>query len=317
MRTKVAGRRIVSPPAHQPLMKDENMQVITIQNITKQYDDTPVLADITATIEQGEVFGIYGAKGSGKTTLLRILMHFLFPTSGQAAILGKDVTKEANEVHKRTAFIPEDPVFYDNLSVAETIRYGIGKVLNSTMVQQRKALLESFALDPKAMGWELSRRERSKLAAIIALLRNPPVYLLDSPFTHLAPVERANLVKHLHAAKKAGATMILTSTDSADLLSLCDRISHLQGGVLERPQSIEAHLENQGVFVITHGDLSHKEVSALAYRIVVSTDTEKQFFYRGDTNRLLTLLASRNIHNVQIIEAASADLYTQHFGGQA
>lgn len=293
------------------------MNAISINQLTKQYDEQDALHEITLNVPEGEVFGIYGGHGSGKTTLLRILMHFIFPTSGSAQILGNDVTKQTQQVHAKVAFIPENPVFYDSLSVSETIRYGIGKMINSTMVQQKKALLESFALDPKAMGWELSRRERSKLAAIIALLRNPPVYLLDSPFTYLAPVERSNLLKHLHAAKKAGATMLLTSTQSEDLFSLCDRIALLQTGVLAPAQSIESHLDNQGVFVVVHGDLSHKEVSALAYRIVVSTDTEKQFFYRGDMGRLLKLLASHTIHHVQIVEASSADLYTQYFGGQA
>lgn len=299
------------------MTKEESMHAITLQQLTKQYDEKDALVDVTQKIAEGEAFGIYGDHGSGKTTLMRILMHYIFPTSGSAHILGNDVNKEPNLVHANVAFVPEDPVFYDELSVAETIRYGIGKFLNSTMVQQRKALLESFALDPKAMGWELSRRERSKLSAIIALLRNPPVYLLDSPFTYLAPVERANLLKHLHAAKKSGATILLASHHSEDLLSICDRIAPLQNGVLQPAKTIEAHLENQGVFVICHGDLTHKEVSAIAYRIVVSTDTEKQFFYRGDMRRLLNVLASHTIHHVQIIEAASADLYTQHFGGQA
>lgn len=293
------------------------MTAIHIENLSKTYKDRTVLNQVHLTVAQGEAFGILGSESSGKTTLMRILMHFMFPSAGYASILGHEIDKEASEIRKKTAYIPQDPVFYDDLSVADLIRYGTGSLTGRKTAADRKMLLETFALDPKAMGWELSRRERTKLAVTIALLRDPAVFLLDSPFTHLAPVERSNLLKHLHAQKKAGATLLLASAHESDLLSLCDRISVLQDGVLHPPRTIEAHLENQGVFVIAHGKLSHRDVAHLSYRIVVSTDTEKQFFYRGELKRLLEFLAANDIRRLQILEAAEADLYSQHFGGDA
>lgn len=293
------------------------MTAIHIENLSKTYKDRTVLNQVHLTVAQGEAFGILGSESSGKTTLMRILMHFMFPSAGSASILGHEIDKEASEIRKKTAYIPQDPVFYDDLSVADLIRYGTGSLTGRKTAADRKMLLETFALDPKAMGWELSRRERTKLAVTIALLRDPAVFLLDSPFTHLAPVERSNLLKHLHAQKKAGATLLLASAHESDLLSLCDRISVLQDGVLHPPRTIEAHLENQGVFVIAHGKLSHRDVAHLSYRIVVSTDTEKQFFYRGELKRLLEFLAANDIRRLQILEAAEADLYSQHFGGDA
>ena len=293
------------------------MTAIHIENLSKTYKDRTVLNQVHLTVAQGEAFGILGSESSGKTTLMRILMHFMFPSAGSASILGHEIDEEASEIRKKTAYIPQDPVFYDDLSVADLIRYGTGSLTGRKTAADRKMLLETFALDPKAMGWELSRRERTKLAVTIALLRDPAVFLLDSPFTHLAPVERSNLLKHLHAQKKAGATLFLASAHESDLLSLCDRISVLQDGVLHPPRTIEAHLENQGVFVIAHGKLSHRDVAHLSYRIVVSTDTEKQFFYRGELKRLLEFLAANDIRRLQILEAAEADLYSQHFGGDA
>lgn len=293
------------------------MTAIVLENLSKSYKEQAVLNRVNLTVQPGEAFGILGGDDSGKTTLLRILMHFMMPTEGTAHILGHDVAKEASAVHKKVAYIPQDPVFYDSLSVADAIRYGTGTLHGGKTADTRKMLLETFALDPKAMGWELSRRERAKLALTIALLRNPAVFLLDSPFTHLAPVERSNLLKHLHAQKKAGATLLLVSSRESDLLSLCDRISVLRNGVLDNPRSIESHLANQGVFVIAHGKLSHRDLAHLSYRIVVSTDTEKQFFYRGDLKRLLEFLAINDIQRLQILDAAEADLYSQHFGGEA
>lgn len=293
------------------------MTAIVIDQLSKKYHDKTVLSDLNLQVETGEAFGILGGEGAGKTTLMRILMHFMFPDSGKAEILGHNTNTEASAVHEQVAFVAEDPVFYDSLTVAENIRYGTGSLLRGKTHAQRKILLETFALDPKAMGWELSRRERAKLSVVIALLRNPPIFLLDSPFTYLAPVERSNLLKHLHAQKKAGSTLLLASSREEDLLGLCDRIAVLQDGILHKPRSIEAHLENQGVFVIAHGPLSHRDVAHLSYRIVVSTDNEKQFFYRGDLKRLFTFLSTNDIKRVQILDAADADLYAQHFGGDA
>lgn len=293
------------------------MTAIRIENLSKNYKEQPVLTGVNLAVEQGEAFGILGGEHSGKSTLMRILMHLMFPTEGTAHILGMDVTKEMSSIRAKVAYIPENPIFYDHLSVAETIRYGLGSLTGGKSAEARKMLLETFALDPKAMGWELSRRERTKLSLAIALLREPDVFLLDSPFTHLAPVERSNLLKHLHAQKIMGATMLLASAHEADLLGLCDRISVLQDGVLQKPRPIESHLENQGVFVIAHGKMSQRDVAMMSYRIVVSTETEKQFFYRGPIKKLLEFLIRHEVERVQIIDAAEADLYSTHFGGDA
>lgn len=289
------------------------MSAISIRNLTKTFDNHPAVSGLHLEIPSGEAFGIYGGPESGKSTLLRILMHFLYPSEGEAEILGHNVVTDAKTVHRYVGYVPADPVFYDTLSVAETIRYGAGAGTDPSF---RKALLESFAIDPKAMGWELSRRERTKLSIIIALLRNPPVYLLDEPFTHLAPVERSHLLKHLAAVKEAGATILMTAADPSELYSLCDRIAWMQDGVVQEAEAIETHLANQGVFVVVHGDIPAREVTALAYRVVVSTAREKQFFYRGDLRRLLSVLASHELQHVEILDAAAGDLYVHHYGGQ-
>lgn len=289
--------------------------MIVIENLTKKFDDQVVLNQVNLHVEKGVAFGIYGKKESGKTTLLRVLMHSLYPTEGRCSIAGFDCNTQEDEVHKRVAYIPENPQFYDHLTVAENIRFGTDGNKGYT-AQEKKALLESFALDPKAMGWELSRREKSKLATVIALLRKPPIFLLDSPFTNLAPMERAMLIRHLHAAKKAGATLLMTSSYEEDLLSFCDEVALMEQGILGEPKEITAFMDHQGVFVKVFGDLTHKEVAQLAYRIAVSTDHEKQFFYRGDLAPLLALLSQKNIQSLEIVSAEQGNLYADHFGGQ-
>lgn len=289
--------------------------MIVLEHLSKSFDDQVIFQNLNLRVEKGTAFGIYGKGSSGKSTLLRVLMHFLHPSEGRATIAGFDCNTQEDEVHKRVAYIAENPHFYDHLSVADNIRFATGSIVDSD-AKHKKALLESFALDPKAMGWELSRREKSKLATVIALLRNPAIFLLDSPFTHLAPMERAILVRHLHAAKKAGATLLLTSSYEEDLLSFCDQVSLLENGHLGEPKDITAFMDQQGVFVKVHGDLTHREVADIAYRITVSTDREKQFFYRGDMNALLKLLQSHKIDSLEILPAEAGNLYADHFGGK-
>src|ERR687895_2433445 len=101
---------------------------VEINNLTKDYEvgflrkrRVRALDGLTLTVERGEIFGFLGANGAGKTTTLKLLMRLMYPTSGDARILGRDVGDTA--MHADIGYLPEHPYFYDYLTAREFLEY--------------------------------------------------------------------------------------------------------------------------------------------------------------------------------------------------
>src|SRR3989441_10907182 len=104
------------------------MPIIGIENLTKDYEvgffrkrKVRALDGLSLAVEQGEIFGFLGANGAGKTTTLKLLMRLIYPTAGQAHILGQDIAEVA--MHHRIGYLPENPYFYDYLTGREFLEY--------------------------------------------------------------------------------------------------------------------------------------------------------------------------------------------------
>ena len=76
------------------------MYAIETNNLTKSYGKSRGIVDVNLKVKEGEIFGFVGPNGAGKSTTIRILLNFIFPTSGKASIFGKDIVKESSEIKK-------------------------------------------------------------------------------------------------------------------------------------------------------------------------------------------------------------------------
>src|SRR6185503_6189613 len=104
------------------------MPIVEIDNLTKDYEvgfwrkrKVRALDGLSLTVEPGQIFGFLGANGAGKTTTLKLLMRLMFPTTGSARILGKDISDIS--MHARIGYLPENPYFYDYLTPREFLDY--------------------------------------------------------------------------------------------------------------------------------------------------------------------------------------------------
>src|SRR6266576_4615656 len=101
---------------------------IEIENLTKDYEvgfwrkrKVRALDGLSLTVEGGQIFGFLGANGAGKTTTLKLLMRLIFPSAGNAFILGRDI--QDVRMHERIGYLPENPYFYDYLTAREFLEY--------------------------------------------------------------------------------------------------------------------------------------------------------------------------------------------------
>src|SRR4030095_5859683 len=105
-----------------------NMPVVEITNLTKDYEvgflrkrKVRALDGLSLSIDGGQIFGFLGANGAGKTTTLKLLMRLIFPTTGNARILGHDIQDVS--MHQRIGYLPENPYFYDYLTALEFLNF--------------------------------------------------------------------------------------------------------------------------------------------------------------------------------------------------
>lgn len=192
------------------------------------------LDKLSLQVEPGEVFGFLGPNGAGKTTTLKILTGLIFPTEGEAAILGHPAGQP--EALRRVGFLPENPYFYDYLTPEELLDY-FARFFPFTpeeRTRRRDAVLHQVGLS-EARGRPLRKFSKGmlqRLGIAQAILHEPEIVLLDEPMSGLDPVGRhevRELIQQLQAARK---TVFFSTHILSDAEALCDRIAIVNHGRL-------------------------------------------------------------------------------------
>jgi ABC-2 type transport system ATP-binding protein len=185
-------------------------------------------------MEAGEVFGFLGPNGAGKTTTLKLLLQLVFPTSGEARILGRPPGDLAAK--RRLGYLPENPYFYDYLTAEELLTYFGGLFgLNAADRRQRVSKL----LDEVGIGSErrLQLRKFSKgmlqrVGIAQALLNEPDLVILDEPMSGLDPLGRRDVRALILRLRDRGCSVFFSSHVLSDAEALCSRVAILAKGKL-------------------------------------------------------------------------------------
>jgi len=240
--------------------------IIETNKLTKRYGQKAALDELDLAVEAGEVLGYLGPNGAGKTTTIRLLLGLLQPTSGQATIFGKDVTRDAAELHQQIAYVPGETSYWPNLTGAETLRF-LANLHGSTDLAYQKELIAKFEFDPNKKVRAYSKGNRQKIALIAALSTRAELLIFDEPTSGLDPVMAKVFRDEVLAAKHAGQTTFLSSHMLEEVEELCDRVAVLKAGKLVELGTLEElrHLSAvtvEATFPGTPPDLQHvKSVS--------------------------------------------------------
>ena len=218
------------------------MPIIEIENLTKDYDvgfwrkrKVRALEGLSLSIEAGEIFGFLGANGAGKTTTLKLLMRLIYPTKGNARILGHDISNVA--MHHRIGYLPENPYFYDYLTAREFLEY-CGELFGQTRSargRRTESLLARVRLDEKSWNTQLRKFSKGMLQRVglaQALINDPEVVFLDEPMSGLDPVGRREVRDLIASLRQEGKTVFMCSHILSDIEVLCDRVAILKRGRL-------------------------------------------------------------------------------------
>lgn len=203
--------------------------------LTKLYGSKPAVQALDFEIARGEILGLLGLNGAGKTTVLRILGCQLLPTSGRATVEGRDVVSESVEVRRRIGYLPEDPPLYDEMRVVAFLRFaaglrGLSRKQADHRIDSTLDLLDLREVRGQVIG-TLSHGFRQRVGIAQAIVHEPPVVILDEPFTGLDPVQISEM-RTTVSNLRGRHTVILSSHNLPEVSLICDRFLLMDEGSL-------------------------------------------------------------------------------------
>ena len=206
---------------------------IKIKNLRKEYKDVVAVNDINLDIKEGELFSLLGINGAGKTTLIKMLATLLEPTSGDAFIYDKSITKDSDLVKEYIDISMQETAIARKLTVDENIEFyaRLNGIKDNEIKERKEYLYNVFNLDKikNKIASKLSGGWQRKLSIALALVSKPKVLFLDEPTLGLDVISRRELWKTIKSLK-GQMTIILTTHYMEEAEELSDRIGIMKDG---------------------------------------------------------------------------------------
>jgi ABC-2 type transport system ATP-binding protein len=212
-------------------------------------NEVVALAEVSLSVNQGEIFGVLGPNGSGKSTLIRLVSTLLLPDSGRIRVFGHDIEKEEFAVKRLINRVSVDAAFFKKFSPLENLMYAArlyGMPIPEARrmmreIMRRLGLKEETFTQPME---HMSRGMQQKVAVARGLLTSPILLLLDEPTTGLDPHSKRDVQAFIREIQTDhNATVLLTTHDMNEADQLCDRIAIIDEGkiiALDTPQGLKA-----------------------------------------------------------------------------
>jgi len=294
------------------------MNIIETKHLTKNYGIARGIVDVDLVVQAGEIFGFIGPNGAGKSTTIRTLLGLIHPTSGSAAIFGKDVTKYGPEINEEIGYLPSEVFYYDDMRVIDLLNYSGSfykkdpKVI-ATRINDLATLLD---LDLTMKIDDLSYGNKKKVGIVQGLLHEPKLIILDEPTGGLDPLIQQKFFDLIRAENMKGATILFSSHILSEVQKLCDRVAIIKEGKIIRVETISSLVENNHKrFKLETVATVDKQLFAGLKGIsdLVITDNTVSFLYRGHINDITKILASLDLTNMLVEEPDLEEIFLHYY----
>ncbi len=214
------------------------MDAVVMQHLSKIYDGgKTAVADMSLTLEQGEVFGFLGPNGAGKTTTVKVLNGILQPSEGTCQVFGEDPGRSPEKVNAISGVMTEHAQMYNNLTGMQNLMFygamfGIGEEESRKRARDLLQQLElADASGQKLSAYSTGMRQRLSIAR--ALMHQPKILFLDEPTSGLDPESAHNVNQMILAlAKDKGMTIFLCTHQLRYAQEICTRYGLIDEGRL-------------------------------------------------------------------------------------
>lgn len=218
--------------------------MIRLEGVSKRFDDGTVAVEmLDLAVPRGEIVCLVGPSGCGKTTTMKMVNRLVDPTTGRVVLDGEDIARvDPVQLRRRLGYVIQQVGLFPHQRVWENVAT-VPSLLGWDKARRRARadeLLELVGLDPAVYRdrWpaQLSGGQRQRIGVARALAADPPVLLMDEPFSAIDPIARDRLQSEfLRVQEKVRKTIVFVTHDIDEAVRLGDRIAVFrQGGVLEQ-----------------------------------------------------------------------------------
>ena len=229
------------------------MTAIKVVNVTKRFDATVAVRDLSLSVPRGAVYGLLGPNGAGKTTLIRMILDIIVPDTGSIEIFGRPHLESG--VSDLVGYLPEERGLYKKMQVRRVLRFlaelkGVPPKVADRRIDE---WLERLSLKSEDKDWgnakvdELSRGMQQKVQFIGTLLHEPELVILDEPFSGLDPINSQALKDTIVDLKRANKTVIFSTHLMDNAERLCDSVCIVANGTKVLDGEVAAVKEAAGM----------------------------------------------------------------------
>lgn len=325
------------------------MNAIEMKGLTKYYGKTLGAKNLNLNIPQGSFYGFIGPNGAGKSTTLRMLLNIIFPSRGQAKVLGKDIVKDAFDIKHFVGYLPSEINLYQDLKVSEMLAQAISFYQNSRWQdkaimadwanciyslergQRQKAMhdkvnhiVNTLQLDINKKIGDLSFGNTKKMGITLSMLHSPKILILDEPTGGLDPLMQDKYFELLNEEHKQGCTIFFSSHILNEVEKVCDMVAIIKNGEIIRAEGIEVLKQKslkQVSLWISSSDINNLLNSfgltetAEDVNITKAYDDISKLTFKnaGQVNILISKLSNFNVQNLTINEPTLEDIFKHYY----
>ena len=285
---------------------------LSFRNVNKSYASLKALNDISFSLAEGEILGLFGHNGAGKTTIMKLALGMIKPNQGEIDLFStKNATQKEIQQHKhKIGYLPENVAFYDHLTARQILTFFAR--LKSIPLKDALELIETIglnhAVDRPIKTYSKGMRQRLGLAQ--AFLGGPKLLLLDEPTVGLDPIATKDFYKSLEQLKSGGTSVILCSHVLPGVEEYIDRSMILNHGTKIASGTVTELREKAQLPVIINAlghNLSLSENPKLRPYLVnentLSVPAEHKMFILNE------VLQEKEVKDIEVNLASLARLY--------
>jgi Cu-processing system ATP-binding protein len=292
--------------------------LVSLENVSKNYKSLQALSSINLQLAQGEVLGLFGHNGAGKTTMMKLILGVISADAGDVTVMGmKPDNKSAWHMRAKMGYLPENVMFYEQLTGLEVLSYFAR--LKGQSKAHAKALLEQVGI-AHAMGRQVktySKGMRQRLGLAQAFIGEPKLLLLDEPTVGLDPNATAEFYNSVDQLKTQGTSVVLCSHVLPGVEQHIDRAMIISGGKtlalgtiaeLRSAASLPTQIKPQGLNpALLEDPIVKSYVNSTGHLIVPEQEKLKVLRY---------LLADNSLSDIAV-ESANLEQVYQYYLAQA
>jgi ABC-2 type transport system ATP-binding protein len=289
--------------------------LLSIERLSKDYGRHRALDRLSLSVAPGEIFGLLGPNGSGKSTALRLLLGFLRPTEGRAAIAGHDCWHDSVNARRHVAYLPGELRLYESMTGRQVIAF-LSKLRGQPVAIDVAALARRLDIDLDVPLVQMSSGMKRKVALLQVLAPSAPLVILDEPTNTLDPTMRDQLLDQLRQARDRGQAVLFSSHVLSEVERVCDRVGILHRGRLVHLQQMN-ELDQARTVSARFSRPPEPLPDLPGLRRSEQSDGQLALDYAGPLTPLLDWLARQPVVDLRVEPLGLAPIYHRYHGAEA